>query len=214
MEFVNVESVTDCIYKATWEYSHKKWRDSLETRALYIEISLTSWNIPNGLKHWGSILRKIASCKVDQLLPGAFHDIMDKIEADILQIAKTWNWKWIFIHQGYFFRKISAINGSFGPKYLYFHGWSLKLGQNIKKFWQPKYWNVMQEQTQVNKSKDLCLKITDKLPKERLMYVNSNSTTLKFQRKRYYFRLWVLAFSSEWFYRWHWRVLPKVLQCK
>ena len=47
----------------------------------------------------------------------------------------------------------------------------------------------MQEQTQVNKIKDICLKITDKLPKERLMYVNSNSTTLKFQRKRYYFKL-------------------------
>ena len=29
--------------------------------------------------------------KESQLLAGAFHVIMDKIEADILQIAKKWN---------------------------------------------------------------------------------------------------------------------------
>ena len=49
------------------------------------------------------------SSEGDQLLTGAFHAIMEKIEADILQIAKKWNWKWIFIHQGYFCRKIQAI---------------------------------------------------------------------------------------------------------
>ena len=35
----------------------------------------------------------MASPEGEQLLVGAFHAIMDKIEADILQIAKKWNWK-------------------------------------------------------------------------------------------------------------------------
>ena len=39
------------------QHSHKKWKDSLETRAVYIEIFLVSWNLPNGPKHRGSILR-------------------------------------------------------------------------------------------------------------------------------------------------------------
>ena len=32
--------------------------------------------------------------------------------------------------------------------------------------------------------------------------------------ERYHFRLWVFAFDSQCFYCWHWKVLPKVLQCK
>ena len=35
----------------------------------------------------------MASSEENQILAGAFHAIMDKIEADILQIAKKWNWK-------------------------------------------------------------------------------------------------------------------------
>ena len=61
----------------------------------------------------------MASSEVDQLLSGAFHVIINKIEADRLQIAKKWDWKWIFIHQEYFFRKIPVINLSFLPKYLH-----------------------------------------------------------------------------------------------
>ena len=38
------------------------------------------------------------------------------------------------MYQGYFFRKIPAINASFAPKYLHPEGWSLKFGQNIKMF--------------------------------------------------------------------------------
>ena len=74
-------------------HSHKKRKDSLETRAVYTEISVVSWNLPNILKYRGSILRNMASFEIDQVLAGAFHVIMDKIEADILQIAKKWNWK-------------------------------------------------------------------------------------------------------------------------
>ena len=88
-------------------HSHKKQKDSLETRAVYIETSLVSWNLLNGQKHWGSVLRNMASSEGDQLLAGAFHAILDKIKADILQITKKWNWKQIFIDQGYFFQKYS-----------------------------------------------------------------------------------------------------------
>ena len=35
----------------------------------------------------------MASSEGDHLLPGAFHAVMDKIEADKLQIEKKWNWK-------------------------------------------------------------------------------------------------------------------------
>ena len=72
-------------------HSHKKRKDSLETRAVYTEILVVSWNLPNILKYRGSILRNMASFEIDQVLAGAFHVIMDKIEADILQIAKKWN---------------------------------------------------------------------------------------------------------------------------
>ena len=51
----------------------------------------------------------------DKLLAGVFHPILDKVEADILQIAKLWNWKWIFIHQEYLLREIQAIHASFAP---------------------------------------------------------------------------------------------------
>ena len=55
----------------------------------------------------------MASSEGDQLLAGAFHAIVDKIETDILQIVKKWNWISIFTHQGYFFRNISAMKCQF-----------------------------------------------------------------------------------------------------
>ena len=35
--------------------SHKKRKDSLETRAVLIEILMLCWNLPNGPKHRGSL---------------------------------------------------------------------------------------------------------------------------------------------------------------
>ena len=32
--------------------------------------------------------------------------------------------------------------------------------------------------------------------------------------RRYHFRLWVFASTGEYFYYWHWQVLPNVLQRK
>ena len=99
----------------TYHHSHKKRKYRLETRAVYIEISLVSWNLPKGPKHQGSKLKNMASSEGDQLLARAFLTIMEKIETDTLQITKKWNWKSIFIHQGYFFRKVPVINASFAP---------------------------------------------------------------------------------------------------
>ena len=97
-------------------HSHKKWKDSLEARAIYIEISLASWNLPKSSKQWGWILRNMASSEEDLLLSRAFRAIMDEIEAYILEISKKWNWIWTFIHQGYYFRKIPAIKCQFCTK--------------------------------------------------------------------------------------------------
>ena len=82
----------------------------------HIQISLVSWNLPNSPKHWGSILRNMASSERNQLLVGAFHAVVDKTEADILQITKNWKWIWVFIHQGYFFRETSATKCQFCTK--------------------------------------------------------------------------------------------------
>ena len=40
----------------------------------------------------------MASSEGNQLLAGASHAIIDKTQADMLQIAMKWNWKWIFIY--------------------------------------------------------------------------------------------------------------------
>ena len=77
-----------------FRHSHKTRKDSLEKWVVYIEIGLVSWNLLNSPKHRGSILRNMASFEEDQQLAGAFHAIMDKIEADILHDAKKWDWKW------------------------------------------------------------------------------------------------------------------------
>ena len=132
-------------------HSQKKRNEKMETRVVFIEISLVFWNSPNSPRHRGSSLRNMTNSEGIHLLARTFHAIMYKIKTDILQIAEKWNLKWIFIHQGYFFREIPAINVSFAPNYVYLQGWSLKFRQNIKMF-QPKYWNLMYEQTQVNKS--------------------------------------------------------------
>ena len=43
-----------------FQHSHKKRKDILETRAVYVEISLVFWYLTNGPKHRGSIdFRKI-----------------------------------------------------------------------------------------------------------------------------------------------------------
>ena len=76
----------------------------------------------NGPRHRGSLFKNMACTERDQLLGGDFYAIMDKIEADMLQMTKKWNWKWI----AYFNRKNPATNASFAPTYVHLQGWSLK----------------------------------------------------------------------------------------
>ena len=65
-------------------HSHKKRKDCLETVNIYIKISFVSRNLPNRQKHQGSIFKNMASSKGGQIIGGAFHAIIDKIEADML----------------------------------------------------------------------------------------------------------------------------------
>ena len=53
------------------------------------------WNLVNDPKHWESFLDSMACTKENQPREGDLHAVMDKIEADILQITKQWNQKWI-----------------------------------------------------------------------------------------------------------------------
>ena len=76
-------------------HSHKKRKDSLETRAVHTEICMLCWNLVSGPKHRGSFLDNMACSKGNQLLESDMHAILDKTEADILQITKEWNRKWI-----------------------------------------------------------------------------------------------------------------------
>ena len=74
-----------------FNHSHKKRKDSLETRAVHIEICMLCWNLIN----LGSVLDNMACTNGNQLLEGDLHAILNKIETDILQITKEWNQKWI-----------------------------------------------------------------------------------------------------------------------
>ena len=88
----------------------------METRAVYIEIFLVSWNLPNCPEHQGSTLRKMASSGGDQLLARDFHAIMHKILAD--KLSKKWNWISVFILQKYFLKKTPTIKWQFCTKVL------------------------------------------------------------------------------------------------
>ena len=46
------------------------------------------------------------------------------------------------------------------------------------------------------------------------MQANTAIVNLRIFSGRYHFRLWVFASTGVYFYYWHWRVLPKVLQSK
>ena len=49
-----------------------------------------------------------------------------------------------------------------------------------------------------------------------IMFVANTAAILKLRifSGRYHFRLWVFTSTGEYFYYWHWRVLPKVLKGK
>ena len=86
--------------------SHKQWKHSLETLAVYREISLVSWNFLGQLRR-GSATFKSPSCYYGKNR-GRYTSNWKKVES----------------------RKILVINTSFIPKYVHLHGWSLRFGQN------------------------------------------------------------------------------------
>ena len=69
-------------------HSHKKRKNSLETRSIHTKYYILCWNLANNPKHRRWSLKNLACAKGDELLEGDFHTILDKIEPDMLQITK------------------------------------------------------------------------------------------------------------------------------
>ena len=82
--------------RSVFHHSHKKRKDNLETRVVHIKCLTICWNSPNKPKHLESFFKNMACTKGNQLFLVDFHAILDKIETDMLQITKKWNWKWTF----------------------------------------------------------------------------------------------------------------------
>ena len=101
------------------------------------------------------------------------------------------------MYQGYFFRKIPDINASFAPKYVHLQGWPLKFFEDVKIF-QPKHWNTMQEQTQVNKQKTFAFEQYWQT-NQRMMNVHKkqfrsfeiSGEEISFQIMIFYFQFWM-----------------------
>ena len=131
---------------------------------------------------------------------------MDNIEADFLQIAKKLELK-INLHTSRisFHQRDSSYKCSFTSTFLHFQDWSLMLGANYKD-------EVRDESgTNQNVKKSCKNKLNLTKPKDLCF---SNSKTLKFEWKRYHFRLRFSDFKFECFYCCQWRVLPQGLQDK
>ena len=76
-------------------HSHKKRKDSLETRVVLTEIFMLCWNLPSGPRHRGSLQKNIAFPEESKLSAGDFRANLDETNADMVQFTKRWNWKWI-----------------------------------------------------------------------------------------------------------------------
>ena len=70
------------------EHSHKKRKDSLEARAVLIEISVLCWNLPSGPKHWGSVRKNIVFPKGNKLFAGDLRANLDETNAGMVQFTK------------------------------------------------------------------------------------------------------------------------------
>ena len=76
-----------CLVKNLY-HSHKTRKDSLETRAVHIKIYALCWNLANCPRQKGWFFQNLACTKGDQPGGSNFHNILDKIEADRLQITR------------------------------------------------------------------------------------------------------------------------------
>ena len=74
---------------------------------------------------------------------------------------------------------------------------------------------MLKEHTNTKNLKVYSSKECRKISQRWITYVaNTAILELRIFSGRYHFRLRVFALTSEYFYWWHWRVLPKVLQGK
>ena len=78
-----------------YKHSHKKQKDSLETRAVLIEISMLCRNFPSVPKKRGSLLKNMVFSERNQLFISDFCVNPNKIGADMVQFTNRWNWEWI-----------------------------------------------------------------------------------------------------------------------
>ena len=76
-------------------HSHKKQKDSLETRAVLIEISMLCRKFPSVPKKQGSLLKNMVFSEGNQLFIGDFCVNPNKIGADMVQFTNRWEWEWI-----------------------------------------------------------------------------------------------------------------------
>ena len=96
-------------------HSHKKQKDSLKTRAVYIKVCMVCWNVASGPKHRG-LLQDMLSAKKDQPLEGDLHAVLNEIEADILQKYKKMIPKMVRLTSRNFQQKHSSYKCQFCTK--------------------------------------------------------------------------------------------------
>ena len=65
-------------------HSHKKRKDSLETRVVLIEISMLCWHLPSGPKHWGSLQKNMTFPEGNKLFASNFRANLDETNADMV----------------------------------------------------------------------------------------------------------------------------------
>ena len=75
--------------ESAWLYhSHKKRKDSLETRAVLIEVFMACWNFSSRPKHRGSLQKKnIALTEGNKLFAGDFRVNLDETNADMVRLT-------------------------------------------------------------------------------------------------------------------------------
>ena len=147
----------------------------------------------------------MACTKRDQLLGGDLHAILDKIKADMLQITKNWNQKWLVQHQGSFNRKIPATNACSTPKYVHLQGWSLK----FKTYQIPI--EILEHHATLNSSYQNLNIFLSKAQKNYSKMNECNTAIIKLWNFSGRFQVKLRDFASrfEYVYCWHWRVSPR-----
>ena len=159
-----------------------------------------------------------------------FRANLDEANVDMVQFTKRWNWKWIVWHQGYFCRKFAATkNVSSAPKDMHLPVFkaclssSYMAGQNIKKNYLMCHIPIKMLKQHVIPNSSLhnlkiCSSTGCRKTNQRwircMFLANTAILNTRIFSRRYHFRLWVFASTGEYFYYWHWRVLPNELQSK